>query len=184
MKLGKKLGGWQAVREVILAVYQLDDDKGSKKHDIQRYIRLKTDFRSFNCKRALNGALKTGLIKIKNGHFFPVSKETLFSRHRQRRADISKTHGGGRKTVRRRPTPSSRLSYSERNSTRSRKKSVTISNNLNGKTTRRKITRHSRGRCSRNFENNKRHTKKCKKARFTPSNNRFDGNPFPLSYFS
>lgn len=182
MKLGKILGGWQAVREVVLAVYQLDDDKGSKKHDIQRYIRLKTNFTSFNCKRALNGALKTGLIKVKNGLFFPVSKETLFSRHRHRRADISKTHGGGRKSVHRRPTSSSRLSYSERNSTRNRKKSVTISNNLNGKTTRRKITRP--GRCLRNFESNKRHTKKCKKARFTPSTKRFDGNPFSLSYFS
>lgn len=172
------------VREVILAVYQLNDNQGSKKHDIQRYIRHNTDFRSFNCKRALSGALKTGLIRMKNGRFFPVSKETLFSRHRHRGALNSKGHGGERKTLSRRTNRSPRLSDSRRTSTWSRKKGILNSNNLCRKTTQKRNTGKSQGRCLRNYSNNKRHTKHCKKARFTPSTKKFDGDSFPFSYFS
>lgn len=185
MKLGKKLEGWRVVREVILAVYQLHDDNGSRKHDIQRYIRHNTNFRSFNYKRALSRALKTGLIRMKNGRFFPVSKETLFSRHRHRGALNSKGHDGGeRKTVSTGKKHSPRLSHSRRTSTWSRKKGIFNSNNRCGKTTQKRNTGKSHDRCLRNYSNKKRHTKHCKRARFTPSTKKYDGDSFPLSYFS
>lgn len=183
MKPGKKLRGWRAVREVVVAVYQLNDDQGSKKHDIRRYIRHNTHFRSFNCKRALQGALKTGLIKMKNGRFFPVSQETLFTRHRHRGALNTKGNVGGEKTVKRGQSSSPRLSHSRRNSIWNRKKGILNSNKLGGKSIRRSA-RKSKGRRLKYNKNNERHCKNCKKACLISSSNHFDGKSFPLSYFS
>lgn len=176
---------WKAIRMVVLAVYQLNDEKGSNKQDIQRNIRQSSNFRSIiNYKKALIEALKAGLLRKKKGRFFPVKMDKLFSRYRHQKSSKTRKNGARRPYSGKEIHHSSRVSHKGKNSTWTRNNARQNSNRYLKHNNRQKRASQRDNRTLKEKSKSKRQPRNCKKTPTISSTDHLDGKSFPLSYFS